>query len=256
MLTVPLLSTVAQAKPAQIIMAPVKQPAKAKKFYQRQPHDVAQSKKFPACFKCQRRRVKCSNTKSETGFPCTECKNMGLAAECLSAHKEDPRWRTGMGSTNHYRPRKSKQQVQASPDSDEDEDDDFRAPLSGNAAPSRRSVRSTRAPAKYSEWDEDSVSEDKSEGSSSAESDRDESDPDVGDNIVVAGKAQVKNGDSGKPAALARLESQEKTLGKAADDRRVRNILNQMYARLAVGDHQGMMGMQGALRRAAARAGD
>ncbi|KAI5360450.1 putative zn(2)-C6 fungal-type DNA-binding domain-containing protein [Septoria linicola] len=144
-------------------------------------------KLFPACTRCQERRVKCSNTLNETGFPCDWCKEKGFKDDCQN-HLKDPKWRKGeSGATNKTNARRraearqenAGQRHQKKPrmratrkrqnddGGNEDSDEEFhappprRAPSSPVAGPSGRPIRTTRQAARYIADDvDDNVGED------------------------------------------------------------------------------------------------
>ncbi|KAF2210186.1 hypothetical protein CERZMDRAFT_99605 [Cercospora zeae-maydis SCOH1-5] len=81
---------------------PATSPTEEQKANTRKGYDRAHSKKYPACFPCYNRQVKCSNTSEMTGFPCEACVRRGTTADCV-AHQSHPSWIPGVSGATHKR---------------------------------------------------------------------------------------------------------------------------------------------------------
>ncbi|KAF2210187.1 hypothetical protein CERZMDRAFT_99606 [Cercospora zeae-maydis SCOH1-5] len=250
--------------------------------HQRRAHDVKHSKKFPACHQCKQRRVKCSNTRDETGFPCEACIKYGVPAEECMSHFEDPhrvpgvsgathKRHEGRGSENIGRPYKKKQTVRATrkdraktlSDGDEDE---YEVPTTFSAAAGarpRRSVRSQLQEGRYRELSENE--QPRGEGSDYAASE------------TSQGMLPTHNGPANKPGEeavggvgkhvaqeqlnqsaptladreAARLSAIETQLGVVAERPAVQMILHTLHERLDRGERNVLSGMRYLLARAA-----
>ncbi|GIZ37850.1 hypothetical protein CKM354_000128100 [Cercospora kikuchii] len=86
-------------------------------------HNLAQSKDYPSCYWCSKRRVRCGNTDDMMGFPCTACVRRGTTAGCV-AHKDHPEWVPGVSGATHKRKRKVKQLEKDTTDEGKDEYDE------------------------------------------------------------------------------------------------------------------------------------
>ncbi|PIA98015.1 hypothetical protein CB0940_05970 [Cercospora beticola] len=117
--------------------SPASSPIQDHKPRSRKDHDRARSKSHPACYCCYDRRVKCSNTKFMTGFPCRACVRRGTTADCI-AHKDHPNWVPGVTGATHKRKRKVKQLEQDA--ADEAKDGNKEKPKKKQKGPKPRAV--------------------------------------------------------------------------------------------------------------------
>lgn len=252
---------------------------------QRAPTDVKHSKQYPACYQCQQRHVKCSNTLKETGFPCEACIERGVPAQECMSHFDDPHWIPGVSGATHKRGRakasrgvgqhqKKQRNRGAARKGDDDAvsengDDEFEGPaVSSSANPaSRRSTRSKLQEGGYREvsGDEEPDLEDTNDDVFEDENSHDE-DPDYADSEDRHEGISVEENEADEHAIqeqqdqsaevqpgeeAARLIAIEAQLGAAAERPAVQMILRVMRERLVKGEQNVIASMRYLLARAA-----
>lgn len=179
--------------------------------------NLAQAKAFPACRPCQKRKVKCSNTSDETGFPCDACKKRGTEGECV----------------DHLAVAQQ--------------------PLPAVSGPSRRSSRGGRAPVQYAEDDDGTLSQQPTHSEQEEESTRPQAA--TAAQAPVEASYSAPNAASGdqqhwNQVDLFRLMSFEQSLGEAANGPTARAVLNAMYQSLEERDYAAVVRFQQLLKKA------
>ncbi|PPJ51718.1 hypothetical protein CBER1_08894 [Cercospora berteroae] len=183
----------------------------------RAPIDLAQAKAFPACRPCQKRKVKCSNTSDETGFPCDACKKRGTEGECV----------------DHLTVAQQ--------------------PLPAVSGARRRSARSGQAPVQYAEEDDDTSPQQRTNVEHSEEPTRPQAAADAQVHVEassLAPNAGSRDQQHWEEVNLFRLMSFEESLGGAANGPTARAVLNAMYQSLEERDYTAVVRFQQLLKNA------
>ncbi|PPJ51719.1 hypothetical protein CBER1_08895 [Cercospora berteroae] len=248
--------------------------------HQRAATDVKHSKQYPACYQCQQRHVKCSNTLNQTGFPCEACIERRVPAhECMS-HFDDPHWVPGVSGATHKRGRakasrqKKQRNVKAARKEDEDtlseeDDEEFKgsAAVSSADAGPRRSTRSKLQDGGYREvsGDEQSYADDADHGVSDDEQPHGEdsnhvhyedgqeallTDDHAAENLALQAQPD-QSAEVEADSETDRLIAIEEQLGAAAERPAVQMILRVIRERLDKGEQNVISSMRYLLARAA-----
>ncbi|WPA98570.1 uncharacterized protein RHO25_003182 [Cercospora beticola] len=183
----------------------------------RAPTNLAQAKAFPACRPCQKRKVKCSNTSDETGFPCDACKKRGTEDECV----------------DHLTV--------------------VQQPLPAVSGSSRRSARSGRASVQYTEDDDGSLLQEESNGQEPEEAAPSQAAADSRVPVEATHSATNeghRDEQHWHEVNRFRLMSFEQSLGEAAGGPTARAVLNAMYQSLEERDYAAVVRFRKLLERA------